>query len=195
LITLALNPVYWNSPPKAIVAAVKERKSLLSRQVIDTGLQAPSQILNTLSDRTIILLAQLYLIPPSTSEIGNYDKDLASEMYAYNQNPIHSLFRNYFGGGILLSGTIIGLGLGAGLISHRGGNKKFNKTLFLAFLYTVFQVIVLIAFIPLPWQRYSIPLIPLICFWAALGFNWVYQTSCLLIAHRRVRSQLTKIFS
>lgn len=192
-ITLILNPVFWKDPAEAIQASLLERKDLLNRQVSETGQLAPGQILKSPGDRAAIFLAHLYITPPMVSEIGNYDQDLESVITAYENNPTNSLFRGYLWGGMLLGATL--LGLVAGIYSINGPNPRLRRFMVLLLLYSLSQVVFVMLFVPLPWQRYSMPLVPLTTFWAAVGFNWIIQTSRRWLSGGRVRMLLPKIFA
>jgi hypothetical protein len=75
----------------------------------------------------------------------------------------------------LLGGTIfIALTVG-GLIKiflgFRKGNQAQSQEVWLIFLATLFQMTALLIFVPFPWQRYVIPLLPFSVFWISLGFS------------------------
>ena len=44
-----------------------------------------------------------------------------------------------------------------------------KRALLLLMIATVFQAIALLIAVPLPWQRYVIPLVPFVCIWTAYG--------------------------
>ena len=48
-------------------------------------------------------------------------------------------------------------------------NAPLSRLIYLFILAFIFQLIGLLFFIPLPWQRYVIPLVPFVCLWTGLG--------------------------
>jgi hypothetical protein len=208
-VTLLLNPIYWADPIPSVQAALQERSELLSSQIRGTEVKAPGQVLETPAERTAILLAHLYLTPPMISEIGNYDADLAGSAREYLEFPGHRLFRSYLGGGLILGATILGLILsirgplsGPPSTGEPGPQEADARESFglrrwkaLVLLYTILQAAFLIVFVPLPWQRYVIPMLPPICIWAAVGSDWIIKTSRFLFRSGRLPAKLAKIFT
>jgi hypothetical protein len=60
------------------------------------------------------------------------------------------------------------------LIQIRRQTPTKRRALILALLASVSQIVAIIVLIPLPWQRYVIPLVPFTCLWAAyaVGHWW-----------------------
>jgi 4-amino-4-deoxy-L-arabinose transferase-like glycosyltransferase len=192
-LTLILNPVFWKEPAEAIQASLLERKDLLSRQVNETGQLVPGQILRLPGERTAILLAHLYITPPMVFEIGNYNQALEKDITAYLNIPTNRLFRGYIWGGLFLAGTM--LGLGVGIFSIYGPDPGRRRFMILLLLYSLSQAAFIIFFVPLPWQRYSMPMVPLTTFWTAVGLKWLTETSRWCLASGRMRMLLSKILA
>lgn len=111
------------------------------------------------------MLANLYLAPPQFAEVGNYRDDTQTAEQVYLETPGHNLLRNLVGGGILLTLSLAGILLAG--FSLRGAQPTLRRKLTILLLGTVSQVAVHLSTIPLPWQRYVMPLLPYTCLWSA----------------------------
>jgi hypothetical protein len=175
ILTWLMNPVAWQHPLTVARAAAQARGELLTKQVADTQLQAPSQVLDRPVERVVILLGHLYLSPPMFAEAENYRSQTATMEANYLENPINNLGRNNIVAGILFGLALIGFyvairqGENAGLPKHR--------YTILVLLGTTFMTAGLLLAVPLPWQRYVLPLIPFACLWSGVGCSWVFHLS------------------
>jgi hypothetical protein len=165
LITFALNPLYWRNPMQALRASWSARQDLLQLQVDNLNRLAPEQVLNTPAKRILVMVANLFILPPSFSEVGNYQTETAPAEKNYLNTLGNNLMRGLIAGSILLSLTISGLAIGVLHALRTDTNKRRNLTLLL--LATALQVMVLILSVPLPWQRYVIPVVPFVCLWSS----------------------------
>lgn len=188
LTAAALNPLFWRHPIQAARASLDSRQVLLQQQVSDFGAEAPGQILRTPGRRAGALIANLYLLGPSFHEAGNYVEHTARSERDYLRNPGHTLLRGMVAGGALLTLTVFGLALGgmraarAALRDLTGGGARAAseaasstaeraRALALVLLATGAQAAFLIVFVPLPWQRYVVPLIPMAGLWTGYGLG------------------------
>lgn len=167
LLTLALNPLLWRNPLPAALRAWEARQELLARQVEGTRQLAPGQLLSSPGQRAAALLANLYLVPPAFAEIGNYRAETRAAEAQYLAIPGNNLLRSLAGGGSLLVLTVFGV-LVAGL-RFRKENNPARRMLAILGLATLSLAAGLIVTVPLPWQRYVVPLLPLMCLWIAYG--------------------------
>lgn len=173
LVTLALNPFLWGNPPAALQAAWNNRQDLLARQVADTARLAPDQLLDTPGQRLLALLVNLYLAGPAFAEVGNYLAQTAAVEGAYLANPLHSVLRGLLPGGLLFALGLAGMAILA-LRFGRGAREKSRAQL-LVWLATLAQAAGLLLTVPLPWQRYVIPLVPFTCLWASAALGSLSQ--------------------
>lgn len=160
-----LHPFLWGQPVQAFQAAVRARQELASAQVADR----PGQALNTPASKLISMLGSLYLTPPIFAETGNYLDQTRAAEEAYLANPLHSLLRSIPAGGVLLALSLYGFVLGCVRSMRFKGPP--NRGLALLTAATLIQALALLALVPLPWQRYYMPLLPFSCFWIAYGIE------------------------
>lgn len=166
-ITLLLNPLYWKNPRQAGQASWQARKELSENQIEDVKRLAPHQFLATPQERALALLANLYLTPPSFAEFANYLEETKPVEEAYRSVPGHTLARGLLPGGIFLVFTLGGVVL-AGLQSPKERPKQRRQIVLIILAFFAQTVAIPIA-LPIPWQRYTVPLIPFLCIWIAYG--------------------------
>lgn len=124
--------------------------------------------------KTAAFLANLFILPPSVAEVGNYLENTAESEQTYFSKPWNNLFRGFTGGGLILMLVILGMTLSGYQVQSQSIESARIIILFL--LTTFLQTIGLFIFISLPWQRYVIPLVPLISLWAGLGLGYTLNT-------------------
>jgi len=140
IITLLLNPFYWKSPFPAIIF----------------GYQTRTQFSN------------VFMLPPAVSEIDNYLDPLTRQIQVYRDILLHSWGRNLIGGSLQLTIFLSGFYV---LYKRYSSHSKAIKNNLILLLITTFSLTSgILIFLPLPWQRYFIPLIPLVAFWFGYGF-------------------------
>lgn len=187
-LTFLLNPLLWSNPFRAVQASWTARAELLNQQINDTLSLAPEQVLLDPGQRVAVLIANLYLQPLSFYEVGNYREQTAEAETAYLANPYHHLFRSPGWGGIQITLTIMGIVLGVLAIirfepeklppGHFLSNRwQRRRALAIVLSATIFQFGGLIAAIPLPFQRYVVPLIPFVCLWSGFGLGSLWETT------------------
>ena len=164
-----LNPFLWSNPLQAAQAAINARQNLTNNQVAALGAVRPDMLLGSLSQRLLGLVAQLFITRPAVADIGNYVTQTKAAEAAYFSSPFNQLLGGIIGGGILLVLSLTGFFLAAAnsIKSHDPSNRLIQ--LFL--LSTLVIFITLVWFLPIPWQRYYLPLAPFTCLWVAYAVS------------------------
>lgn len=173
LVVLVLNPVFWKSPIRAAIASWQARQDLLARQVSEIRSIAPEKVLDTPSERLVSLTGNLFIAPLSFAEIGNYSTETQETEIKYLSNPLYNLWRGVWAGGINLSLVLLGIIFTLVSYSKVGSDKR--RSVGLLFIGTMLLFITIIIFVPLPWQRYSVILVPFTCLWAAIGIDSLFK--------------------
>jgi hypothetical protein len=181
LLTFLLNPFLWRYPWRAFQASLIARQALSQQQVADALRLAPEKALLSPGMRAVALLANLYITLPSFAEVSNYLEQTAATEQAYMAVPGHNLLRGMAGGGVMLVTTLFGVIVACLRLLRRNAtqiqtNSQVNpygqkRTLTLLLLATICQAATLILFIPLPWQRYVIPLVPFTGLWSSYAIG------------------------
>jgi hypothetical protein len=115
------------------------------------------------------MLANLYVMPPAFAEVGNYREETAKAEAAYLAAPGSSLMRGFAGGGIMLFLTLVGL-VTVLLRLNKTGPVQRRATVLLL-LASLSQAAFLLIAVPLPWQRYILPLVPFTTIWCAYSLG------------------------
>ena len=169
VMTILLNPVFWREPLQAGLAAWQARTDLLTRQVEDSNQTESVNPVQQASMRLGTVIANLYLVPPAMYEVGNYRVETADSQEIYLDIPGHNLLRGPIGAGTSLFLTLMGL-----VFSLRSfktlttRQKTAHGILWLSGFLLLFGSL---ALVPLPWQRYVVPLVPITTLWMAYGLT------------------------
>lgn len=167
LVTLVLNPFIWRYPVQAAQASWQLRQSLSARQTQDAG--NTGNRFETPAQRAAAILVNLYIAPPAFAEYNNYSQETYTSEQLYLANPLHRLLRSVSGGGILLGLTLLGMALA--ILRLPRAIQSERRTLALLMLSTLALFIGLAWLIGLPWQRYVMPLIPLVALWQGYALS------------------------
>lgn len=164
LITLLLNPYYWKSPFSALAFSLQSRSQLFTYQMADHlpggRPNIPTLMLN--------LVANLFILPPSVSEIGIYLVPLTQQIQEYQKIIFHSWGRSLFAGSIQLSIVLSGIYF---MVKRHSKLSKPNQQIQITWLLTALILTLgLLIALPIPWQRYTVPLLPLVAFWFGYAF-------------------------
>ncbi len=157
-ITFLLNPVLWTSPVDALKAAAIERQQLLAAQTAAIGEFNPAQTPQTIPDRLLALIAQVFIAPPAIADVGNYLAATEIQTQIYFSHPWHNLTNGFLRGGFFFSLSLIGLISMIQTSLREKSGFSSSKVVYLATFFLQFSGI--ISGIPLAFQRYYIPLLP-----------------------------------
>ena len=166
---VALNPVAWRQPVATLTAMAAERRRLVTEQVADFAALGGSQGLHSPAERAAGLIAAVFVSPPQVREAANYDLALAAAQQAYLTHPLTGLLRDPAGGVARLLLALLGIALGLRRLASPQPGVRRDAALLL--LLTLAQVVGLLAAVPLAFQRYYLPLVPLMCLWIALALS------------------------
>ncbi|MDH3942574.1 MAG: glycosyltransferase family 39 protein [Anaerolineae bacterium] len=176
LAVYTLTPLIWRQPLEAGRAALDARLAFTQDQLATLRkFDLDDRILDTPSDRLVALLAHQFFAPPAFADVGNYLDQTAPQEAAYLSIPGHNLLRGFIGGSITLTLTIFSLAWTFALtIRHQHERRRAYILLGLG---TLIMAAALLATIPVPIQRYGLPLTPFLVLWAALPLALPYNTT------------------
>lgn len=190
LLTLLLNPFLWKHPVSASFEALRQRQNLVDRQVAS---HPQSQVLKFPFERLAVIAAQLSIAPPIFSEVGNYQFETAPQEADYVEIPGHKFWRSPPSAGLLLG--FFFLGLIAAVRNIFNADHKISRQNFILVL-TLFAVFVFtLVAVPLAWQRYYLPMIPIYSLLSGLGVVWGIKSSRRLVANGSISKHLSEILS
>jgi hypothetical protein len=193
IITVLLNPFLWRNPITAAHESINQRQALLARQQSDFKEFFPTQVLETPSERALVLLAQTLIAPPIFAEVGNYREATLPTENEYLNTPEYVLGRDYVTAGLLLGLMVLGT---LALIQDAfigEADKRRNSIILLLSVFALTTGYILV--IPLSWQRYTVPLIPFVSILAGLGITWGIKNSRRFYSHGSLISRLSQILA
>jgi 4-amino-4-deoxy-L-arabinose transferase-like glycosyltransferase len=156
LVFLAINPVYWCHPLAALSAAIAQRQSLLAAQVNALRTAAPGLVLDSFPLRLLAVPYQLFIAPLAFWDIPNYAQITAASEYSYLSNPINTITS----GGILPPAWCVLSLAGLALVVARGVRRGSDGRLRVLGVWFLSVLAGILAGVPILWQRYYLPLIP-----------------------------------
>jgi 4-amino-4-deoxy-L-arabinose transferase-like glycosyltransferase len=161
-----LNPFAWKHPFQSLQEAFFLRQDLVAQQLADIIRVSPQAALTTPLQRISGIVANLFFTTPAPLDTANYQVALSDQVNKYLSIPINSFMRNFLGGSILLIFSLTGM---YSVIRGLVGNQKREEILII--LAGVLQFILLVFTVPIPFQRYVMPLVPIVIFFFAIGFS------------------------
>ena len=180
--TFVLNPLLWGAPGAALRAMAHARLELLSAQTNALRSVAPDWVLPGFGSRLLATVYEVYVAPLAFKDVANYAYQTQALELSYLSVPLHHVLRfssvtaSLGSGAVLLALTLAGMAWG-GLALYR---RQRSETLTLLWLWTLSTVAVL-STIPVLWQRYYLPLVPIISLWAAYGFGPLFVAAAHLL--------------
>jgi hypothetical protein len=148
-----------------IQASIEERQELVNRQIEGLIQVAPERYLDTPAQRLLMLAANIFIGPAEHSLVSNL-VDTQEDVDTYIAIPGHNNFRGLVWGAVFIILTIVGLYVAMRSLQGKKTNKRPEIAILL--LAAFFQGAAIMA-VPLPWVRFSIPLLPFVCLFAAYG--------------------------
>jgi hypothetical protein len=164
LIVLLLNPFLWKYPFSAFQRAYTLRQDLVIRQFADISRVSPASALNTPAQRAGALAANLFFTPPAIEDTANYIDALSISITRYNDDSLNSMLRDIPGGFLVLVFTLLGV-----YTAIRTAFKLHTRENLLLVFAGIAQFLFLAATVPLPFQRYIIPMVPTAIVFFAVG--------------------------
>jgi hypothetical protein len=147
LLFVALSPALWNDPVARFGDLIAQRQMLLDIQVASDP-NAPT----TLAQRVEGIVSQPFMVTPAHYEVAFWAEAAAitAEINAYMASPLSGV---QFGVALGLPLTLLA---GWGVVSAGRGWRTWEIGLLVWLGITAASLLVN----PLPWQRYSLPLLP-----------------------------------
>ena len=172
LVSYALNPVAWKNPAAAVRAALAARSDLATRQTETIRTVSPELLMQSPVQRVAGWLVYLYISEPAVADVANYIDDTRASEQAYFSNPLHNLLRGIGGGILMLLLSLSGF-LYAAHTAVKEPSRRAPLLLLLLASLTCFLALALL--IPLPFQRYTILLVPFSTLWTAFFLNGLFK--------------------
>ncbi|MGB2962592.1 MAG: glycosyltransferase family 39 protein [Anaerolineales bacterium] len=173
VITFMLNPFFWKHPLRAALASREITAELQANQLNDYYPRQEDAKKQTIPYQALALFSNLYYSQPSTADVGNYLAEIESQEEQYFKIPLHNLGRSLIPAAVFLILSLSGFMIGALRLKSSGTIMPKPAVLFL--LATIIQFFTILFLLPLPWQRYVVPLLPFTCLWTAVGLSPIFE--------------------
>ncbi|MEO8392130.1 MAG: hypothetical protein ABI700_03975, partial [Chloroflexota bacterium] len=160
---IALSPGLWSDPPARLKDAAAARLSAMNGQMHDDSAEAPSSMSRRVED----IFTQPFIKPLAHSEgsYTNLDAEQHDLIASYDASPISGI---HFGVLLGLPLTLLAIfGFLANFLPNVRPYRSFGLSIGL--LTWLFINIGVLLWLPLPWQRYFLSLIPIFTIFAAVG--------------------------
>jgi hypothetical protein len=164
VIFIILNPIYWNAPLQAIKESLVERQKLIMAQSVDFG---NNSLLVSPGKSVLGVVANTFILPPAFAETAQYRAYTAASENYYLSDPVNTSLRGIFAGGIYLGFTLAGIVIAVISLKKSTWAKRRLTALYL--LAGLAQLLFILILLPVPWQRYVIPLVPFAIIWSSLA--------------------------
>jgi lipopolysaccharide export LptBFGC system permease protein LptF len=164
VVSFLLNPFMWRNPILSADKAFTIRQSLVQQQLSDIYKVSPASALLSPLERVSSLIGNLYFTPSAVVDTANYTGDLETEIRQYTNNFANRIFRSIFGGSIFLAFTLMGI-----YAVFRYPSPVRHREEVLLLVAGCLQFLFLSITVPLPFQRYVIPLVPTAIIFFAIG--------------------------
>lgn len=166
VLTFLLNPFLWATPAAAARSAWHNRLLLTERQVATVADVSPEMVLDSFPKRIGNLVAHLFYTPPAIADVANYVEQTRNTGEHYLNNPLHSLGRGPAVGSLLLILTATGF-----ILALLDLWRTKSTALLILFLAGLSQISAIFLLVPLPFQRYVLPVVPFACLWASYSIS------------------------
>jgi 4-amino-4-deoxy-L-arabinose transferase-like glycosyltransferase len=194
-----LTPSLWAQPIGGIAAMWAARQQLMASQTGTLSVAATVQVAASLPARLFAMLYHTYFAPPAFWDVANYAQQTAAAERSYLAVPLQvgwhttSLSFNLAVGGVVLALTLAGAIFGLhDLAAPRlpAAIKQTAAERYALLMLLAWSAATVVGLLPIniAWQRYYLPLLPIVCLWAAYGFVRVLRPFVDAFAARPVGS-------
>jgi Dolichyl-phosphate-mannose-protein mannosyltransferase len=161
----ALNPAWWSDPIARAGTVLELRQDLLDIQTSVFGsYPTPLDSLAAFVRQTLVALPQYY-------EIAGWENYISDQIACYEASP----WRGVSVGGSLLGAAMLVVTIGFGIWAlFRRSDVPFS-TRWLIGIWALVIVLSTLILTPIEWQRYYLPVYPVVGLLAALGIDFLVQ--------------------
>ncbi len=157
------NPALWRQPVAAAQEMVRARNTLASEQTTQLRIATPGLVPESIFLRVAALPYQSMFAPLAFWDVPNYAEQTALQEAAYLGRFWHPIFASPVLGSLFL--VLAFAGMLMAVIHHSPQSARMK----MLWLWTASTVLGLLILIPIAWQRYYLPLAPLLSLWVAFA--------------------------
>lgn len=177
----SLNPAWWGDPAERAQTVLELRQSLLAGQTAAFGGYA------NFGDQLAGFLRQSFVVTPQYYEIASWQGYIGEQISRYEA----SVWR-----GVSIGGSVVGALIVCGIMAagvwalvrpnpdQQSGGKPVGGIRWLIGLWGLVTLVTTLVLTPLEWQRYYLPVYPIIGLVVALGVDLLIQNRETLLRRR-----------
>jgi hypothetical protein len=166
LVFYILNPAWWGDPLARAGQVLERRQELLTEQVTIFGGY------NSMGGALAGFWRQVFVGQPQYYEVAGWENYIGDQIARYEASP----WRGITIGGSTVGGLILLVLVGFAIWALLRSKVIAASTRWLIGVWTLVMFATTALLTPLEWQRYYLPLYPVLGLLAALGVWWVAQT-------------------
>jgi hypothetical protein len=165
-LTYLANPVMWKDPFTVGQKMIEERQDFTRKNLAEWQVVAPEQVLDSPAERLVVMVFQLFFSNPAVDEIANYRQEILPQTENYFRLFGSNFLSGLVWGAIFVVLALFGLVL---LVVSAFKPHSTNREIHLILIGFGLQLLLLLLTIPLPYQRYWLPVFPFFCLFSAFG--------------------------
>lgn len=167
------HPSLWAAPLAGLQKMWQLRTTLISSTVSLLESEQSVIVLHGFREKLQALLAQSFFLPPAYAEVQQHFERIAGSIAAYEKEPLLGLLRGWWMGSAMLLLSLFG-GV-RGLLSTNNPPSIHDPRKNYLILFSLYLALTLLVFLPFAYQRYYLPLLPLVSLWAGIGLSELYK--------------------
>jgi len=166
VVFLLLNPAWWDNPIARAKTVLEMRQILLEGQVKADGGYA------SFADQAAGFLRNSFIVTPQYYEVAEWQNYIGDQIARYEA----SVWRGVSIGGSIFGAVILCVMIAIGVWALVRGRKTRLAARWLIGVWAVMIVLTTLLLTPLEWQRYYLPMYPVIGLLLGLGLSRIGQT-------------------
>ncbi len=175
LVFYLLNPAWWGDPVARAQRVLELREDLLEIQVDQFG------TFDDFGDQVAAFGRQVLVAQPHYYEVPEWEDWIAEEISRYEASPWRGVSIGGTPGGAVLLLIMIGMGVWRMI-------RQLNAVRWLVGCWALMMVVLTLGLTPLDWQRYYLPVYPVVGLLAALGVDTFWRLLANLIPIHAVQT-------
>jgi 4-amino-4-deoxy-L-arabinose transferase-like glycosyltransferase len=173
IVFLLLNPAWWNDPLGMPGIVLHLREALLARQTAAFGGYA------NFGDQVAGFLRQSFVVLPQYFEVKGWENFIGDQIARYEA----SVWRGVSVGGTALGAVILCAIIGVGAWALLRGRKTRLAARWLVGVWALAMLLTTLFLTPIEWQRYYVPIYPVVALLAGLGLSRMVQSVVWSLRH------------
>jgi hypothetical protein len=171
LVYYLLNPIAWKDPFHLAILQIQNRLAFSQAQASEYMALSSPLAANSIQSKITAWLANTFFAKPAFFDFGNYAKELAPEIKAYDSIFLNQIFSGWFSGLIVIFFGLFGFIFS--LFKSKFIHVLENQPLLILIIVSILQTAFSLFMLPITFQRYYLINLVLAIIWAGIGVNYL----------------------